>query len=115
MTITKTNSCRTLAEKMGGTVGFVDNAPHGTVMTLRVPTRLEPLPAAQQQCQQQQLQVYQDDAARRVTSATAAATAGTAAAAAAATAATAAAAAATVADCTDALGDVLKVKRVLVS
>jgi hypothetical protein len=28
---------------MGGTVGFVDNAPHGTVMTLR-------LPAVQQSC-----------------------------------------------------------------
>jgi hypothetical protein len=35
--------CRTLAEKMGGTVGFVDNTPHGTVMTLRVPANLHML------------------------------------------------------------------------
>jgi hypothetical protein len=98
---------------MGGTVGFVDNAPHGTVMTLRVPTRLEPLlQAAQQQSQLQELQVDPDEAAaRRVTPAVVTGTA--AAAAAAATAAAAAAAA--VADCTDALGEVLKVKRVLVS
>jgi hypothetical protein len=118
-------SCRTLAEQMGGTVGFVDNAPHGTVMTLRVPTRLEPQ-AAQQQSQRQQLQVDPDEAAaRRVTTAAVAAATATAAAAAIATAAAAAtatasasvvaAAAAAVADCTDALGEVLKVKRVLVS
>jgi hypothetical protein len=36
-------SCRTLAEKMGGTIGFVDNAPHGTVMTLRIPANLHQL------------------------------------------------------------------------
>jgi hypothetical protein len=33
--------CRTLAEKMGGTIGFVDNAPQGTVMTLRIPANLQ--------------------------------------------------------------------------
>jgi hypothetical protein len=36
-------TCRTLAEKMGGTIGFVDNVPHGTVMTLRVPANLHSL------------------------------------------------------------------------
>jgi hypothetical protein len=30
--------CRTLAGRMRGTIGFVDSVPHGTVMTLRVPT-----------------------------------------------------------------------------
>jgi hypothetical protein len=28
---------RTLAERIGGTVSFVDNVPRGTVMTLRIP------------------------------------------------------------------------------
>jgi hypothetical protein len=83
---------------MGGTVGFVDNAPHGTVMTLR-------LPAVQQSC------------GVTVTSeATSEATSGqTLAADAALSAGAAAAAAAAAAESACDYADMLRDKRILVS
>jgi hypothetical protein len=40
------NNNSTLAERMGGTIGFRDNNPHGTIMTLTIPQRLTKVDSA---------------------------------------------------------------------